>query len=78
MLDNTREIIDVVFDKFGSNVRMYPVGDKLGFKSKVRVSPTFIAWCVSFGNKIKLVAPQKTVEEVADYIESLSKMYQKS
>jgi predicted DNA-binding transcriptional regulator YafY len=78
VLDNTREIIDVVFDKFGSNVKMYPVGDKLGFKSKVRVSPTFIAWCVSFGNKIKLVAPQKTVEEVADYIESLSKMYQKS
>lgn len=78
VLDNTREIIDVVFDKFGSNVKMYSVGDKLGFKSKVRVSPTFIAWCVSFGNKIKLVAPQKTVEEVADYIESLSKMYQKS
>jgi len=77
-LVNEKDIIDVVHDKFGSNIRMYTVGDKIGFKTKVRVSPTFIAWCVSFGNKIKLISPEETVKEIAEYIENLSVMYKNS
>ncbi len=76
-LVNEKDIIDVVHDKFGSNIRMYAVGDKIGFKTKVRVSPTFIAWCVSFGNKIKLMSPEKTVKELSGYINNLSAMYKK-
>ncbi|MBO5224198.1 MAG: WYL domain-containing protein [Clostridia bacterium] len=75
---NEKEVIDIIHDKFGSAVRLYKIGkNKLGFKTRVRVSPNFIAWCVSFGDKIKLVEPQETVNEVKDYIKSLSAHYKK-
>ncbi len=77
-VEASKELIDVIYDKFGSAVKLYVVDkNRIGFKTKVRVSPTFIAWCVSFGDQLKLVAPTETVKEVKEYVKKLSTLYKK-
>lgn len=64
-----KELIDVVFDKFGANIYMTEMsGDKIIFTADVQVSKPFIAWCCSFGNKMKVMAPQTVVAKVKDYL----------
>ena len=67
-------LIDVIFDKFGS-VKMTSKGDKIVFESDVQVSPMFLAWCCSFGNKLKVVSPPTVVHDVKDYAQELYYMY---
>ena len=75
-IEANKKLIDVIYDKFGSSVRLYVVDEKtVGFSAKVQVSPTFIAWCCSFGKDLKVVSPTKTVKEIKNYLEELSKLY---
>jgi hypothetical protein len=50
-----KSIIDVIYDKFGSDVRIACVADGWCKVSvKVVPSPVFFGWCCSLGNKVKL------------------------
>lgn len=70
------DVLDVIHDKFGDGVKLFAKDyDTATFKTTVRVSPTFIAWCISFGNKIKLVSPKKTVQKVKNYLKEVSAQY---
>ena len=75
-IEITEDLIDVIKDKFGSDIKLVKVNDnKISFKVNVRVSPTFIAWCVSFGDSLRLVSPKETVKQIKDYVRQLSVMY---
>lgn len=70
------DLVDYVMDKFGENVKRVPYGDD-SFQIDVSVpdSPTFYSWCMSFGEKIKVLAPQSVVEELKSKIETLQNLY---
>ena len=70
------EIVDRLFDSFGDEIRFEDKGDgKLKFKAEVQISPTFIVWCLSFWDKLKVIAPEKVKEELSFYTEKLYNLY---
>ena len=71
-----KDLIGVIFDKFGDRVQLQEVDERwLKFTAEVQVSPTFIAWCCSFGGKIKINYPEWVVSSVKDYITQLYDTY---
>ena len=60
------DMMKVIIDRFGKNVST-TVYENGGFIAdvKVSVSPTFFGWLFGFGGKIRIIAPQKIVN---DYI----------
>lgn len=69
-------LLDVIFDVFGDNIALEPLnGNTVTFKAEVQVSPTFLGWCYSFGNKLKVVSPDFVLDEIQEHIDSLVKMY---
>ncbi len=69
-------LIDVIFDKFG-DIKMTERDDKVTFESEVQVSPTFIAWCCSFGNRLRVVSPPTVVHTIKDYAHEIYYLYSK-
>lgn len=71
-----KSLIDTIYDKFGDRVALHKKDENtVGFMADVQVSPTFIAWCCSFGNLLKVTAPQEVVEKIKDYLEKTIKNY---
>ena len=74
-----KSIYDVILDKFGDNVQVYEDSsdDKIYHgKVKIRISPVFYSWLTVFGTKIKLVSPQKVVEEYRQTLIDSLKIYE--
>lgn len=70
------DLIDIIYDKFGENVKLYPSRkEKIIFSVDVQVSPTFFAWCCAFGDKLKITTPTDVVVQLKEYINSLQKLY---
>lgn len=64
-----KELLDVVFDSFKSNLRVSEKAeDKIVFTADVQLSKPFIAWCCSFGTGMKITAPQSVVITVKEYL----------
>ena len=71
-----KELIDVIYDKFGDRVTLHTIDEqRVGFTAEVQVSPTFLAWCCSFGDKLKVKAPKKVVDQIKEYLEKMIKNY---
>lgn len=71
-----KELLDVMYDKFGGDIQLYDLNEKqFGFCVNVQVSPTFLGWCCSFGNKLRVVSPQSVVEQIKEYVEELHANY---
>lgn len=69
-------LIDVIYDKFGDRVILHKIDEqRVGFTTEVQVSPTFLAWCCSFGDKLKVKAPSDVVKKIKDYLQSMVKIY---
>jgi len=72
-----KTLIDAMLDKFGENVELVEKDEEwVEFTANVQVSPTFLAWCCSFGNRLVLKAPANTVEEVKELIKETLKLYE--
>ena len=55
---------------------MYELNDaEVIFSADVQVSPTFIAWCCAFGEKLQVTSPCEVVQELRQYLETLSGLY---
>ena len=69
-------LIDAMFDKFGAGVKMRMVSEnEAEFVADVQISSAFIGWCISFGDKLRVVAPNTVIEKINEQIEILKKMY---
>ena len=60
----TRDMVNVVVDRFGSDIMMIPDGDDhFTFTVPVAVSPTFFSWVIGFGKKAQILHPQSVAEQ---------------
>lgn len=72
-----KSLVNVVVDKFGENVRMYDAYDNaFEVTIKVEISPTFYAWCFTFGDKMKIVEPKSVVEGMKKHVAQIIKLYE--
>lgn len=73
-----KDLIDTIFDLFGPKTRLSSVNDdEFVFTTQVQLSPQFFGWCCSFGDKLKITAPNSVVGALEDYIDKLSEEYTK-
>lgn len=71
-----KDLIDVIYDKFGDRVALRNIDEnKVAFTIEAQVSPTFIAWCCSFGKKLTITSPANVVEKIKEYIQELKENY---
>lgn len=69
-------LIDAVMDKFGEDVQLEDRGNGTAVLNiSVQISPMFIAWCCSFGDKLNVISPQKVITEIKNYITQLKDIY---
>ena len=72
------ELMDTIYDLFGPKTRLSKYDDnEFVFTTQVQLSPQFFGWCCSFGDKLKITAPNSVVNELEDYIEGLVNAYTK-
>jgi predicted DNA-binding transcriptional regulator YafY len=66
----------VIIDRFGKDVMIVPKG-KGYFQANVKVSVSgqFFGWVLSLGEDVKIIGPQRVVEDITKRIEKLGKLY---
>ena len=58
-----RSLINIIIDRFGTDVMLIPDGEEhLTFVTKVAVSPMFLSWMIGFGEKAQVLYPQSVVD----------------
>ncbi len=71
-------LVGVVFDRFGTDIPVMKDGDDHFIcRVKVAVSPHFLSWVMSFGDKAKIVSPESVVDEMKSLLESVKSVYDK-
>ena len=71
------KILDVIFDKFGSNVKIHSLDDgTLSCTAEIQQSPIFINWCCSFGSRLKVVSPPSTIEKIKEHLKEVQDLYE--
>ena len=73
LADNS--LAGVVLDRFGINVTILNRGECFEFSVKVMVSPTFFAWVLGFGGKMKILSPESVAEQAAAIAEEALAQY---
>lgn len=69
-----KSILDIVFDKFGQDITLLNSNDnKIIFTATVQLSPTFYAWCFMLGDKLRIIKPDKVIDE---YLTKINLVYQ--
>ncbi len=71
-----RSLLDVVYDRFGTEIDIFETKDKrLRCKCEVQTGQMFIAWCCSFGSRLKVVSPPSFVKRVKQHLEQTLETY---
>lgn len=73
----TNDLLDAVYDRFGSKNARYVAVDSKHFTvtTRIHLSNPFYGWVFAFGNKAKIVSPQRAIDDFAKLVNSLSNMY---
>ncbi len=59
------DLVGVVYDRFGIDVPVMRVDeDHFICRAKVAVSPHFLSWIISFGDKVKIMSPQSVIDDL--------------
>lgn len=65
-----------VLDRLGQDVSVIPDGgEHFTVSADVVVSPQFFAWLCGFGAEARLLAPERAVERMREYIEQIAALY---
>lgn len=71
-LEFEKELIDLVRDKFGTDIKMTYAGEN---KYKVQVnaviSNTFFGWCTTMGTRLKIRYPQSVADRYMEYLKEI-------
>lgn len=68
-LEAENEMSEVIMDKFGENIRICRKDDKKFIVSvKIRVSPPFFAWIMTYCGKIRIKTPEKVKEQMREFL----------
>ncbi len=68
-------LIGVVIDRFGKEITIRPIKDKLKARVKVAVSSPFFGWLAGVGKEIQIQAPETVRAEYTEWLETLLKEY---
>lgn len=72
-----KSLIDHIFDKFGTDVRInYTDDGSVEFTADVKVSGPFLGWCCSFGRMLKVMYPQSIAQKIKEYACDLAAQYE--
>lgn len=70
------ELVGVVLDRFGSDVRIVKSDEKHFICSvNVAVSPHFLSWIMSFGKRAKIISPDYVVDEMYELLLEIKNNY---
>lgn len=70
------ELIGVIVDRFGSDIFIKKESETSFVVSiKAMLSPQFYAWVFGLGNKVRILSPQRAVDEYKDRIEEVKSQY---
>ena len=74
----TRDLVGVVMDRFGSDVAITPI-DKGHFIAVVNVyhNALFVAWILSLGNKVKILEPERLLDDIAYYARATGRWHKR-
>lgn len=74
--EGNSDIVGVLFDRFGKDISVVPL-DEERFEASVdvAVSPNFLGWVVSLGDKLRITGPEALVQRMRDEARRLSAMY---
>lgn len=69
-------MVGILIDRFGKDIFIVPVDDK-HFQTTVTVavSTHFLGWIISLGDGVRLVGPDRVVEQMKDMIKQISQKY---
>ena len=71
-----KSLRNAIFDLFGEHIHIYDHTDTtVRFKVNVQVSDLFFGWCCSFGDKLKLIAPNSVMNELKAYTKQINEQY---
>lgn len=71
-------LVGVVYDRFGIDVPISRADEEhFVCHVKVAVSPHFLSWVISFGNKARIVSPQSVIDELYNLVASVKDNYDK-
>lgn len=72
------ELVGVIYDRFGTNVRIVKA-DESHFICTVNVaiSPHFLSWIISFGDRAKILSPEYVIDDMYELIIKAKSMYDK-
>ena len=70
-------LLDTVVDRFGKKGMLYNVVDDKHFSitAPIEISDQFYGWVLGFGNKAKILKPQKVVDGFTTYLDKIRKLY---
>ena len=69
-------LIDTVLDKFGFDTRLSVCGENaFSFSATVQLSPVFLGWCCSFGDRLRVTGPERVLEYLKEGLEQISRYY---
>ena len=69
-------LVEEMFDKFGLNIKLMPLGDgKYRLTVRIQVSPAFFRWVAGSLGKIRIDGPTQVSDEFTRYIEQLKSSY---
>lgn len=73
----TNDLLDAALERFGSKNARYAAIDNKHFTvtTRIHLSNPFYGWVFAFGNKAKILRPQRAVDDFSKLITSLSGMY---
>lgn len=73
-----KSLIDVMLDRFGTALKMHSVDENnCQLSANVQISPMFFGWCANFGDKMKIVRPNKLAIAYAEELSKIIKIYQR-
>ncbi len=73
----SKELANVVMDRFGKDTMLIPEPDGIHFNFTVPValSPMFLSWIIGFGGKAKILYPQKAIDACRELCKQAMEQY---
>ena len=69
-------LIDTVLDKFGFDTRLSVRNNQtFSFSASVQLSPVFLGWCCSFGDKLRVTGPEKVLDYLREHLDQINRYY---
>ena len=70
------DLVGVVYDRFGIDVPVIKADDRHFIcRAKLAVSPHFLSWIMSFGNKAKIISPQSVIDDLCELAAKVKNNY---